>query len=196
MVAKWKSAPVIIYILLLSNLAMGGADAEDKIISSSAEIAALWQDLLSNHFEILIYNPKKHYWYVHKIVLVNNSLSYKINKTNSSVTPYQLVIRFSFNRWHNHLSSRANSDYEYQNRKVGFKTADDALSNIGISDFEEAEYGHMEKISRQMEMTYVLINKACIFKDGNEIFETYIGQHIANVNNKHLFENALNIPIE
>lgn len=96
MIVKWIAASLIFYILLLSNYAMGGADSEDKIISSSNEIATLWENLLSKKLDILIYNTKMHYWYVHKIVLVNNSFNYSINKTNSAVTPYQLIMRFSF----------------------------------------------------------------------------------------------------
>jgi hypothetical protein len=144
----------------------------------------------------LIHNPKLPYWYVHKIVLVNNSFISSISKTDSDDTSYQLIIRFSFNRWHNRLSPRANSDYEYEHRRIGFKTADDALANIGNSDFQEAEYNYAEKISRQMTMTYVLNNKVWILEGGNELFETYIGQHIAKVNNKHLFEGVLKVPIK
>jgi hypothetical protein len=48
MIVKWITAPVVFYILLPFTLAMGGANYEEKIISSSEEIAALWENMLSN----------------------------------------------------------------------------------------------------------------------------------------------------
>ena len=81
-------------------------------------------------------------------------------------------------------------------RIIGFNTADDALANIGDSDFEDAEYSYVEKISRQMTMTYVLKNKVWILERGNDLFQTYIGQHIATDNNAYLFKNVLSVPIK
>ncbi len=194
MVMKWITASVIISILLLFNLAICGANSEEKFISAAEEIAAIWEDLLSNKLNILLYNPTMHYWHVHQIVLVNKSFNFNIKKTDSIVSPYQLIIRFSFNRWHNRLSHKANSDYEYENHIIGFRTPDDALANIGNSDFKEAEYSYVEKISRQMRMTYVLKKKVWILEGGNDLFETYIGQHIADVNNAYLFKSVLSVP--
>ena len=196
MVMKLITVPVIISILLLFNSTISGANSEEKIISSAEEIVALWKNLLSNKLDILIYHPEMHYWHVHRIVLINKSFSYNLKKTDSIGNPYQLIIRFSFNRSHNRFSSKANSDYEYKNRIIGFKTADDALANIGDSDFEDAEYSYVEKISRQMTMTYVLKNKVWILESGNDLFQTYIGQHIATDNNAYLFKNVLSVPIK
>ena len=196
MVMKWITAPVIISILFVFNLAICRANSEEKIISSAEEIAALWENLLSKKLNILIYNSEMHYWYAHRIVPINKSFNFNIKKTDSIVTPYQLIISFSFNRWHNRLSPEANSDYIDENRIIGFKTANDALANVGNSDFEEAEYSYVEKISRQMTMTYVLKKKVWILESGNDLFETYIGQHIANVNNAYLFKNVLSVPIK
>lgn len=196
MVMKWITAPVIITILLLFNSSISVANPEEKIISSAAEIAALWKNLLSSKLYILIYNPEMHYWYVNRIILVNGSFSFNTEKTDSILTPYQLNIRFSFNRWHNRLSSKANSAYEYENRVSGFKTADDAMASIGSSDFAEAKYSYMEKISRQMTMTYVLNKKTWVLERGNSLFETYIGQHTDSVKNEHLFRDVLAVPIK
>ena len=61
------------------------------------------------------------------------------------------------------------------------------MANTGESDFEEAKYSTIEKISRQITMTYVLNNNTWVLESGNELFETYIGQHTDNVKNSHLF---------
>ncbi len=148
MLLKRIIATVIISILLLSSGTICGAISEEKIVSSAEEIVAFWRNLLSNNLSIVIYNPEMKYWHVNRLVLVNRSLDFDIKKTDSIVTPYQLTIRLSFNRWHNQHSPNANSDYEYENRIRGFKTADDALANTGNSDFEEAKYTYVELISR------------------------------------------------
>ncbi len=196
MLLKRIIATVIISILLLSSGTICGAISEEKIVSSAEEIVAFWRNLLSNNLSIVIYNPEMKYWHVNRLVLVNRSLDFDIKKTDSIVTPYQLTIRLSFNRWHNQHSPNANSDYEYENRIRGFKTADDALANTGNSDFEEAKYTYVELISRNMAILYVLKNKTWILKGGNDHFDAYIGQHISDVNNAHLFKNVLSVPIK
>jgi hypothetical protein len=66
------------------------------------------------------------------------------------------------NRWHNPRSHNANSNYEYENRIQGFKTADDALANTKNADFEEVKYTYKERISRTIVIPYVLENKTWI----------------------------------
>jgi hypothetical protein len=196
MLIKQATAVVSISILLLIQVTICGANSEEKIISSAEEIVSFWENSLSNKLDILIYNPEMDYWHVNRIVLVNQSFDFETIQTDSIATPCQLIIRLSFNRWHNRLSPNANSEYEYENRIWGFKSADEALANTGKSDFEEADYSYIEKISRKMTMIYVLKNEAWILEGGNDLFETYIGQHIADMNNAHLFKNVLSVPIK
>jgi hypothetical protein len=196
MLLKRIIATVIISILLLYSGTICGAIYEERIVSSAEEIVAFWENLLSNNLSIVIYNPELKYWHVNRLVLVNRSLDFDIKKTDSIVTPYQLTIRLSFNRWHNRHSPNANSDYEYENRVRGFKTADDAMASTGNSDFEEAKYTYVELISRKLTILYVLKNKTWILKGGNDHFDAYIGQHISDVNNAHLFKNVLSVPIK
>lgn len=196
MLLKRIIAAALVSILLLFNVTICGAISEEKIVSSAEEIVAFWENLLSNNLSIVIYNPEMKYWHVNRLVLVNRSLDFDIKKTDSTVTPYQLKIRLSYNRSHNRLSHNANSDYEYENRIQGFKTADDALANTGNSDFEEAKYTYEELISRTIAILYVLKEKTWILKGGNDHFVTFIGQHISDVNNAHLFKNVLSVPIK
>lgn len=196
MVSKWVTATVVILILLLFNITICGADAEENITSSAEEIAAFWKSLLSDNLDIVLYSPEMRYWEVNRIVMVPKSFRFDILKTDSSDTPYQLKIRFSFNRWHNRHSQHANSDYEYEHRSVGFKTADDAMANIEDADFEEAKYSYIEQISRQMTMTYGLNKETWILDRWNDLFETYIGQHIESEYNGYLFRNVLSVPVK
>ena len=196
MVIKQTTAAVSISILLLFQVTICGANSEEKIISSAEEIVSFWKNSLSNKLDIVIHNPEMDYWYVNRIVLVNQSFDFETINTDSTATPYQLIIRLSFNRWHNRFSPNANSEYEYENRIWGFKSADDALANTGKSNFEEAEYSYIEKISRKMTMIYVLEKGAWILEGGNDLFEAYIGQHISDMNNAHLFTNVLSVPIQ
>jgi len=148
MLLKRVVAAVIIFIILLSHATICGAISEEKIVSSAKEIALFWENLLSGNYNIVIYNPEMNYWYVNRLLLVNQSLSFDIKKAVSINTERQLIIRLSYNRSHNRLSPNANSEYTYENRIQGFKTADEALANTGSSDFVEAEYTYDEKISR------------------------------------------------
>lgn len=196
MLLKRLIAAFIISILLLFSVTICGAISDEKIVSSAEEIVTLWENILSNNLSIVVYNPEMKYWHVNRLFLVNRSLYFNIKRTDSAVTPPQIIIRFSYNRWHNRLSHNANSDYEYKNRILGFKTADDALANTGNSDFEEVKYTHEELISRTIAIRYVLKNKTWILQGGNDQFETYIGQHISDVNNTFLFKNVLSVPIK
>ena len=189
-------AAIIISILLLFSVTIWGAISEEKIVSSAEEIVALWENILSNNLSIVVYNPEMKYWHVNRLFLVNQSLYFNIKRTDSAVPPPQIIIHFSYNRWHNRLSHNANSDYEYENRIQGFKTADDAIANTGNSDFEEVKYTYEELISRTITIIYVLKDKTWILKGGNDHFETYIGQHISDVNNAHLVKNVLSVPIK
>ena len=146
MILKRIIDAVIILILLLFNITTCGAISEEKIVSSAKEIVTLWENILSNNLSIVVYNPEMKYWYVNRLILVNRSLNFNVNKADSAVNSPQIIIRFSYNRWHNRLSHNANSDYEYENGLQGFKTANDALVNTGNSDFEEANYTYEELI--------------------------------------------------
>ena len=116
MLLRRINAAAIIFTLLLYSVTICGAISEEKIVTSAEEIVTFWKNLLSNNLSIVFYNPEMKYWYVKRLILVNRSLDFDIKKTDSITTPYQLIIRFSFNRWHNRLSPNANSDYEYENR--------------------------------------------------------------------------------
>lgn len=70
------------------------------------------------------------------------------------------------------------------------------MANIGDADFQEAKYSYIEKISRQMTMTYVLKKEIWILERWNDLFETYIGQYIDSENNAHLFRNVLAVPVK
>ena len=45
-------------------------------------------------------------------------------------------------------------------------------------------------------LPYVLEKEAWILEGGNDLFEAYIGQHITDMNNAHLFTNVLSVPIK
>ena len=190
------TAAVSISILLFFQITICVANSKGKNIFSAEEIVSFWKNSLSDNLDLVTYNPEMHYWYVNRIVMVNKSFDFEMINTDSIAPPCQLIISFSFNRWHNRFSPNANSEYEYENRICGFKSADGALANTVKSDFEEADYSYIEKISRKMTIIYVLKKEAWILEGGNDLFETYIGQYITDINNAHLFKNAFSVPIK
>ena len=196
MAIKKIIAVVSTSILLFFPATICSANSEEKINYSTEEIVSFWKDSLSDKLDMVIYNSEMDYWYVNRIIMVNHSFDFETINTDSAATPCQLIISFSFNRWHNRYSPNANSEYEYENRIWGFKSADDALANTVQSDFKEADYGYIEKISRKMIVAYALKKEAWTLEGGNDLFETYIGQHIADINNAPLFNNVLSVPIK
>ena len=196
MAIKKIIAVVSTSILLFFPATICSENSEEKINYSAQEIVSFWKDSLSDKLDIVIYNPEMDYWYVNRIIMVNHSFDFETINTDSVATPCQLIISLSYNRWHNRYSPNANSEYEYENRIWGFKSADDALANTVQSDFEEADYSYIEKISRKMTVAYALKKEAWTLEGGNDLFETYIGQHIADINNAPLFNNVLSVPIK
>ena len=196
MLLKRIISAVIISILALFSVPICGAISEEKIVSSAEDVEAFWEDLLASNLSIVIYNPEMEFWYVKKLVLVHKSLYFRLKRTDSANTPDRLIMRVSYNRWHNRLSQNANSDYEYENRIQGFKTAADALANTKDSDFEEVNYNYEELISRTVAIHYILKNETWILEGGNDNFETHIAQHVSDKYNAHLFKNVLSVPIK
>jgi hypothetical protein len=47
-----------------------------------------------------------------------------------------------------------------------------------------------------MSMVYILKNEAWVLEGGNDLFEEYIGQYIADKHNAHLFSHFLSVPIK
>ncbi len=194
MILGRKIDSIFILIFLILSVTICGAISEEKIVSSAKEIVALWENILSNNLDIVVYNPEMKYWHVNRLFLVNQSMYFTIKRTDSAGIPPQIMIHFSYNRWHNPRSNYANSNYEYENHILGFKTADDALSNTKNSDFEEVKYTYKELISRTVDILYVLENKTWILQAGNDHFETLIGQHISESNNANTFKKVLSVP--
>ncbi|MDJ0784653.1 MAG: hypothetical protein QNJ22_22005 [Desulfosarcinaceae bacterium] len=184
-------------ILLLFQATICTAEKHEKrMLSSTEEIVTFWDQLLSDKLDIVVYDPEKAYWYVNRIIMVNQSFGSDVSTAVSDGTPGQLIIHFSCNRWDNRFSPNANSAYQFENRSCGFKSVDDALASRKNSDFKAANYSYLEKISRKMRLVYILKNEAWVLKGGNDLFEEHIGQFIADKHNAHLFRHFLAVPIK
>ncbi len=193
---KLKLIVVLTSILLLFQLSTGSAENNKKAaISTTEEIVSFWEKLLSEKLDIVVYDSEMGYWYVNRLIMVNKSFGSEAIATDSNGTPDKLTIHFSFNRWHNRFSPDANSAYTYENRSCGFKSVDDALASIERSDFDEANYTYLEKISRKMLLVYLLKNDAWVLEGGNDLFEKYIGPYTADQHNAHLFGQFLSVPV-
>ena len=190
-----KKIAVLISILLLFQVTICSAKT-DQITTSIEKIVSFWETSLSNELSIAIYDSDLNYWYVNRIGLVNQSLDFETINKDANKPCSQLIIRFSFNRWDNRFSPNANSHHESENRIWGFKSLEDAKSNTLTSDFNEAAYSHIEKISRNMSIVYLLKNDVWILEGGNDLYQEYIGQYVSDKHNAHLFADALFVPIK
>lgn len=194
---KIKAIAVLISILLPFQVTICNANDNEKLNrASTEEIVSFWKKLLSDKLDIVVHDPAMEYWYVNRIIMVNQSFDFETINTDSKGTPGQLIIHFSFNRRHNRFSPNANSAYKYENRRCGFKSGDDALASTEKSDFDEANYNYIEKISRKMSMAYILKNEVWVLEGGNDLFEKYIGQYVNDSHNAHLFIHVLSVPIK
>lgn len=186
---------VLISILSLLQITICSANS-DQITTSIEEIVSFWEKSLSSELNLVIYDSDMNYWYVNKIGMVNQSFDFETISKEANRAHCKLIIHFSFNRWDNRFSPNANSSHETDNRICGFKSPEDAKSNTQTSDFDEAEYNYIERISRKMSIVYLLKNDVWILEGGNDLFHEYIGQYIPDKQNAHLFANVLFVPIK
>ena len=192
---KIKKVAVLISILSLFQVTICSANS-DQITTSIEKIVSFWEKSLSNELNLVIYDSDMNYWYVNRIGMVNQSFDFVTISKEANRAHSKLIIHFSFNRRDNRFSPNANSSHETDNRIWGFKSLEYAKSNTRKSDFNEAEYSYIEKISRKMSIVYLLKNDAWILEGGNDLFQEYIGQYISDKQNAHLFANALFVPIK
>jgi len=190
---KLNKIALLISILSLFQVTICSAET-DQIATSIEKIVSFWEKSLSNGLNIVIYDSDMNYWYVNRICMVNQSFDFETISTDANRPHSRLIIRFSFNRWDNRFSPNANSNHESGNRTWGFKSLEDAKSNTLLTDFNEAEHGYIEKISRKMSIAYILKSNAWILEGGNDLYQEYIGQYIPDKQNAHLFANALFVP--
>ena len=190
-----KKIVVLISVLSLFQVTIGSAKT-DQVTTSIEKIVSFWETSLSDGLSIAIYDSDKKYWYVNRIGMVSQSFDVETIHKDANKPPSKLIIRFSFNRWDNRLSPNANSDHASENRIWGFKSLEDAKSNTLRSDFNEAAYNYIEKISREMSIVYLLKNEAWILEGGNDLYQEYIGQYISDNQNAPLFADALSVPIK
>jgi hypothetical protein len=192
-----KTIKIIIFISILSLFQVTICSAKtDQMTTSIEKIVLFWKKSLSNGLNIVIYDSDMNYWYVNRIGMVSQSFDFEIIHKDANNPHSKLIVCFSFNRWDNRFSPNANSNHESENRTWGFKSLEDAKSNTLKSDFNEAEYNYIEKISRVMRIVYLLKNDNWVLEGGNDLYQEYIGQYIPDEQNAHLFATALFVPIK
>ena len=186
---------IIAGILSLSQGMTGSAISGQNTLLAQA-IVSFWETSLSGKLDLVIYDSASDYWYVNRIALVNQSFEFETIGENPVARSNQLIIRFSYNRWDNRFSPNANSKHPSENRIWGFESMDEAKANTRESDFKEADYSYVEKISREMQIVYLLKNNAWVLAGGNDLFEEYIGQYVSDTNNAQLFADVLSVPVK
>ena len=196
------AAVAIFVILMLTGLSACTIDEEEKVLSSSEKIAASWQTMLDNGLD-LVHHGIGSCWLVSRYVIVG-LVSYDVEKTDSLVSPYQLILTFKVREFHNGLGADRNGHYDKSEKKwFGFKTAEEALAHRSPDDFvdnfaEICKDRPELRICKPIDCTiyYAFQKNAWVYKGGNKMFEAYINSYIRSKENIHYIQDLLVVPLQ
>ena len=125
------------YIILLSAFILISSQtthavSEENLIVSAKKIVQQWSGLLKKDHSTV--SGEYDTWCVYRSALIGD-LSYDIQKTNSIVSPYLLIITGKA-QWGSNLDSpNADNPSEVFDNNQGFTTKEKALQNVKESDF-------------------------------------------------------------
>lgn len=124
---------IIILSIMITELPVFAID-EAKVVTSAEKIVNNWTELLpKGHSKFSVYVSSAKYWIVRKFLDV--SVEYDVQKTDSIVSPYLLIVRIELLWLDNDFSPNANATL-YGNEKMrGFKTEEDASAHTESNDF-------------------------------------------------------------
>jgi hypothetical protein len=209
MVIEWKALPhgmritkrhlfpiakflVVVFLLFspsIVQVAMGSAE-EAEIVSSGERLLGLWQDTLSPGYQY-VHKYKPDYYGVRKYKVVPSSFRYDIQRTNSLVSPYRLLISFSVEYSSNEKSPLANAGY-YAGRQYGFKTAQQAEDNVTPGDFDETSTSTFD-----FSVNYVYQDGFWVYKGPNGGgFDLNVSPFLKKDENALKFERLLKVPVK
>lgn len=195
MTKRVKLITIVFFIIFIASVSLSWAISEDKLVSSAEKVVSLWQKLFSKDVILLGGSSSDNFRWATKMHLIEDSFSYDVKRTDSIVSPYQLIINFKINYLGTNLDSpNANGIYlSSSNKTYGFKTAEDALKHMNEEDLKDYSF----KMVFDLQIYYALQKGSWVFKDGNENFNRYIGRSgMTKKENLHLFKDLFKIPVK
>ena len=212
---KIKFIAIVFFAFFLSNVIPSWAINEDKVISSAEKVVNKWEEVLMKGVYIVSLTAfcEKDTWKVNKPTPIKGSFSYDIRKTDSIITPYQLIISFKSLIGENKNSPNANST-KIEDKwsgtipitttkvevKCGFKTIQDALNHIEPTDFKNKTFDNKDDHIFDLVINYSFQKNSWIFKGGNREFMAYIGYFIEGAlkqkENDRYFKDLIEIPVK
>jgi hypothetical protein len=183
------AAVAIFVILMLTGLSAWAID-EEKLISSAEKIVEAWQTMLDKGMDLVSLTRDSTYWKVMSYKIVG-PIGYDIKKTDSIVTPYQLILTFNATVFSNATGPNRNGYYSKSLKEwYGFKTMEEALAHKSPADFSVYSDG------MDFRMYYAFQRNAWVLKGGNTQFEAHINSHIRDKGNIHYFQDLLLVPVQ
>jgi hypothetical protein len=179
---------IIVVICLLSPGCSKPID-ESVVLSSSEQIIEKWKQLMSGGLKLAEFEEGSNLWYTKRLIL-SGKLNYDVRKTDSLVSPYVLTLTFKVFENGNYGSPNANGYSENLNQKIGFKTGDDALANVELSDFTDISTLY------NIEVNYALQKGVWILESGNSDFDILIKPLLKYKENSRISTQILSIPFQ
>lgn len=178
----------IIILIALSFKPVFALSEEQEITSSGGRLTGLWKDMLSDEQKITE-EIKPGYWGVTKYKFNDISFGYDIQRTNSLVSPYKLIINFKGNFVTNQQSPYANSS-SLNGKWYGFKTREEAVNHATDMDFSN------DPISCEFTVIYAYQDGFWTFKGGNDLFDFRLQPLLSNEALNMKFQKLLKVPVK
>ena len=136
----------VLSTVMITNLYAWAID-ESKVAASAEKIAKSWEELLPKKKDkVAVYNGFDKYWKVREFK--STSVKFDVQKTDSIISPYLLIVSIEVGYYENDCSLNANAYkigkwqyYSYKDDAVietnvfrGFKTKEEALSHTDLSE--------------------------------------------------------------
>lgn len=180
---------IIASLIILTHLVSAAVAADQESIIASAEnVSSIWEKELSRGLDIVWFHPGDQYWSVSRYTLVSGSPSFDVKRTDSIISPYNLILTFTAYHQDNINSPNANGIIKSVKRRGGFNTAEDALRNVSTGDFGK-------KLPYKMRVLYSLQRDVWILKGGNDDFNLFIGTKISDKENSRSYGHLLSVAI-
>ena len=164
-----KNRIFIYSFLLLLYPIISFAISNDILIKSAEKIVSDWEKLLSK--DHLFASGEYDCWGVYRST-ISGPLSYDIQKTDSIVSPYILIISGKV-QWDQNLSSQHADKYsEVENENFGFTTKEKALAHITEKDF-----GIDTQRVYNLKIIYSYQKGSWVLKKFNSLFIEFLGEN-------------------
>jgi len=195
-----------VFIVSLFGLALSTMDIaysevdQSKILKSAERVVSLWSSGLGRGVDLLYKyeeeSPSYFYWTVRRLTLIGTP-SYDVQRTDSLVSPYKLIINFSVKYYDNESGPNANGYYDESLEKTyGYRSPEDAMKYTNPEDFIDLNSTYKsEPGDNVMDLSafFAFQGGKWVLKGGNDLFMLNFFRE-ENKNTDSLIKMLLQVP--